>query len=171
VLRVLPFAVLFAGAAVGPISAQCVPLDRSPRTETFSTVKEIKGQGLAGSELQLDEQRERVLAVLRDYRGSPVPVETKLEGTLEELKTPDAAAATCKVRLSGRDDRGPVRIDGEISPGYFLGTVTRRIGKDTFTYRLSLRRQAPNDNYHVGTLCVPALTIANTIGGYRCGRE
>jgi hypothetical protein len=140
-LRSLLLAVLLAWLSDGVIHAQCIPPERSLRTETFSTIKEVSGQGPAGSELQLEEQGERVVATLTDYRGGPVPVKTKLRGNLEESKAEGTAPAICKVRLSGQDKRGPVKIEGEITPTRFLGMVRRRIGKDVVSFRLSLRRQ------------------------------
>jgi hypothetical protein len=140
-LRSLLFATLLAWLCHGLIDAQCIPPERSLRTETFSTIKEVSGQDYpAGSELQLEEQGERVIATLTDYRGSSVPVKTKLQGTLEESKA-ENGAATCKVHLSGQDRRGPLRVEGEITPARFLGMVRRRIGKDVLSFRLSLGRK------------------------------
>ena len=146
-LRRLLLAVLLVWVADGVSHTQCIPPERSLRRESFSTIKEVSGQDLAGSELLLEEQGERVVATLTDYRGSPVPVRTKLRGDLEELRPEGVASAICKVTLSGQDKRGPVKIEGEITPARFLGMVTRRIGKDVVSFRLSLgrQRQLPGD--------------------------
>jgi hypothetical protein len=55
-LRNLLLAALFMWAARGIIGAQCVPSEWFPKTETFSAIADIQGQGPAGSELQLEER-------------------------------------------------------------------------------------------------------------------
>jgi hypothetical protein len=65
-LRNLLLATLFMWAPRGIICAQCVPPQWFPKTETFSAIADIQGQGAAGSELQLEEQGKRVAATLRD---------------------------------------------------------------------------------------------------------
>lgn len=117
-LRNLLLATWFMWAAKGIIPAQCVPPEWFPKTETFSAIAEIQGQGPAGSELQLEEQGKRVAATLRDYRGKAVPVVTKLQGSMEESKPVSGGPSACKVRLSGKDNRGPVEVEGEITPVY-----------------------------------------------------
>ncbi len=88
---------LFLYVAVDGLShAQCVP-EGSLRTETFSTIEEVKGQGPAGSELILDEQGERVIGTLKEYRGSPDAVKTKLTGSIEESESIGTMPARCKV--------------------------------------------------------------------------
>ena len=134
-LRVLLLTVLFAYAAEGLTQAQCVPAEGFPKTESFATIAEIQGQGPAGCELQLEEDGKHVIARLSDYRGSATPVVTKLQGTIES-KPVDGDHAICAIKLSGKDNRGPVKIEGEITPHYLMGTTTRRIGKDVFSYRL-----------------------------------
>jgi hypothetical protein len=58
-LRGLLLVVLSSTVASNGLShAQCVP---SRRTETFSTIEEVKGQGPAGSELILEEEGKRVV--------------------------------------------------------------------------------------------------------------
>jgi hypothetical protein len=99
---------------------------------------DIQGQGPAGSELQLEEQGKRVGATLRDYRREAIPMVTKLQGSIEESKPAGGGPTTCKVRLSGKDNRGPVEVEGEITTVYFKGIITRRMGKEVFSYRLSL---------------------------------
>jgi len=155
-LRNLLLAALLPCLCDGAIDAQCIPPQRSLRTETFSTIKEVSGQDPSGSELQLEEQSERVVATLTDYRGSPVPVKTKLQGNLEESKV--EGTTICKVRLSGQDRRGPVKIEGEITPTRFLGMVRRRIGKDVISFRLSLGRQLGDDR--VARWSIPSLGLS-----------
>jgi hypothetical protein len=151
-LRNLLLATLFMWAARGIIGAQCVPSEWFPKTETFSAIADIQGQGPAGSELQLEEQGKRVAATLRDYRGKAIPAVTKLQGSIEESKPLGGGSTTCKVRLSGKDNRGPVEVEGEITPVYFKGLITRRMGKEVFSYRLSLKRQLSNPQNRVGIL-------------------
>jgi hypothetical protein len=98
---------------------KCVPSEWFPKTETFSAIADIQGQGPAGSELQLEEQGKRVAATLGDYRGKAIPAVTKLQGSIEESKPVGGGPTTCKVRLSGKDNRGPVEVEGEITPVYF----------------------------------------------------
>jgi hypothetical protein len=139
--------------AVGRIlQGQCVPQEHSARTETFSTVKEVSGQGSAGSELTLQEQHQHVIAQLKDYRGSSLPVITNLEGHIEETKPTGTQATKCSVQLTGKDKQGVVEIEGEITPAYFYGVITRHIGKDVLTFRISLRRQVPEGDINVGRL-------------------
>jgi hypothetical protein len=108
------------------------------------------GQGPAGSALQLQEQGKRVAATLRNYRGKAIPAVTKLQGSIEESEPVGGGPTTCKVRLSGKDNRGPVEVEGEITPGYFKGIITRRTGKEVFSYRLSLKRQLSHEENRVG---------------------
>jgi hypothetical protein len=117
-LRNLLLATLFMWAAKGIIRAQCVPPEWFPKTEIFSAIADIQGQGPAGSELHLEEQGKRAAATLRDYRGKAIPVVTKLQGSIEESKPVGGGPATCKVRLSGKENRGPVEVEGEITPVY-----------------------------------------------------
>src|SRR5271169_385667 len=151
-LRGLLLAALFACSIEGLTDAQCVPAKWFPKTETFSTIKGVQGQGPAGSELLLEEDGEQVNARLSDYRGSSVAAVTKLQGTIEQATPVGGGPATCRVRLSGKDNRGPVEIDGEITPHYFKGVITRRIGKEVFSYRLSLKRQVSAEEDRVAAL-------------------
>ena len=105
-LRNLLLATLFMGAARGIIGAQCVPSEWFPKTETFSAIADIQGQGPAGGELQLEEQGKRVAATLRDYRGKAIPAVTKLQGSIE-LKSlsrwvegPPLARCDCQARTT-----------------------------------------------------------------------
>jgi hypothetical protein len=127
-LRNLLVATLFMSAAKGIIRAQCVSPEWFPKTETFSAIADTQGQGSAGSELQLEEQGKLVAATLGGYRGKAVPVVTKLQGSIEESEPVGGGPTTCKVRLSGKDNRGPVEVEGKITPVYFKGKITRRIG-------------------------------------------
>jgi hypothetical protein len=127
-LRNLLLATLFMWTARGINRSQCVPPEWFPKTETFSAIADIQGQGPAGSELQLEEQGKRVAATLRDYRGKAIPVATKLQGSIEESKPVGGGPTTCKVRLSGKDNRVPVEVEGEITPVYFKGILTRHMG-------------------------------------------
>lgn len=131
---------------------QCVPPEWFSKTETFSAVADIQGQSPAGSALQLQEQGKRVAATLRDYRGKAIPAVTKLPGSIEESEPVGGGPTTCKVRLSGKDNRGPVEVEGEITPGYFKGIINRRTGNEVFSYRLSLKRQVSNEENRVGIL-------------------
>jgi hypothetical protein len=143
--RIFLVLVLFR-ADIGLSAAQCVPTSRSPRIETFATVKAVAGQGEAGSELQLEESGDRVTATLRDHLGGGKLIETRLTGALTETST-----AICRVHLSGKNEGGEVRIDGEIEVTRFRGTVTRRVGKDVFSHTISLRRQLPSKAPEVGS--------------------
>ena len=123
------------------IRAQCVPPEWFPKTETFSAIADIQRQGPAGSELHLEEQGKRVAATLRDYRGKAIPVVPKLQVSIAESNPVGGGPATCNVRLSGKNNRGPVEVEGEISPVYLKGIITHRMGKEVFSYRLSRKRQ------------------------------
>jgi hypothetical protein len=128
-----------------PSKCQCIPA--TARAETFSTVKEVAGQGFAGSELYLEETGTRVEAVLRDYLGNINAEETKLNGILQESKIAGQAGTACEVNLSGRGLRGGVSINGEITPRFFKGTVTRHLGRDVFSHQISLKRQLAQENW------------------------
>src|ERR1700674_2087538 len=138
----MPKSILFAAlltCVANPCRSytQCILI--SPRSEFFSTVEIVKNVGPAGSELQMDEQADRIVATLREYRGDAAPRETKLQGVLKESGS--AGMVTRSVRLSGRDQRGPVSVDGEITLARFRGSITRYIAKKRVTYPISLRRQ------------------------------
>lgn len=131
-------------------NAQCVPKPYSGKQEVFSSVvQNLKGPGVsvgpAGIELSLEERAERVLATLRDYEGRSSPLETKLEGTLHE------SATGCDVSLLGHSKRGKVEIRGTITVANFRGTISRQIGKETFSENVVLRRKLgePNDDKEV----------------------
>jgi hypothetical protein len=126
--------------------AQCIPTSRSPRIETFATIKAIAGHGEAGSQLRLREVGKRVTATLLDEMGDSKSIETQLTGTLTQTK-----AGECKVHLSGRNKDGQVEIEGEIMVARFLGTATRHVGKNVFSHAISLRRKLPSETPQVGS--------------------
>jgi hypothetical protein len=133
------FAVAFV--LVGCAMGQCAPSGKYLRTESFSTLRSVKDlPGPAGTELSLEEHRESILATLRDYEGSPEPLETKLRGTLKG----------CDVRLSGQNKRGRVEVSGTISIAIFKGTIVRQIGKDVYSEKVSLKRNPLRDNLESG---------------------
>jgi hypothetical protein len=152
-LKCLRFAALFVCFAGPCISqAQCIPEEHSLRMETFSAVEVIRGVGPAGSELRLEEQGKKVVATLRDYRGSAIPEATKLHGLLQESAGVGDKSSVCQIRLSGLDKQGRVTIEGEITLARFRGVVTRYIGKDIFSYRISLKREMRVYDYYPGAL-------------------
>jgi hypothetical protein len=136
--------VLFT-ASVGLSAAQCVPTSRSPRIETFATVKAVANQGEAGSALRLEETGSRVTATLRDHLGGGKLIEAHLTGALTETKS-----GVCRVHLFGKNAYGQVKIDGEVEITRFRGTATRQVGKEVFSHNVSLRRQLPNETPEVG---------------------
>ena len=101
-------------------------------------------------ELILKENGSRVEAILRDYAGEPEPHETKLTGTIAEIKS--AQTTSCEVDLAGVNKNSPVKIHGTISPADFFGTIQRRMGHDTYSERVSLRRLVPQDARDAGAL-------------------
>jgi hypothetical protein len=132
--------------------AQCVPKKDSLRTEIFSAIDVIRGVGPAGSELRLEEPGDKVVATLRDHRGEPAPAETKLQGLLKESLSTGIKSSECKVQLRGFDKQGEVRIEGEITLARFRGVITRYIGKEIFSYRISLKREMSVYDYYPGAL-------------------
>ena len=112
-------------------------------------MQNLKGPGVsvapAGIELSLEERAERVLATLCDYEGRSSPLETKLEGTLHE------SATGCDISLLSHSKRGKVEIRGTITVANFRGTISRQIGKETFSENVVLRRKLgePNDHKEV----------------------
>jgi hypothetical protein len=98
--------------------------------------------GPAGIELLLEERAERVQATLRDYEGSPFPLETSLVGTVHE------SATGCDVFLFGHGKRGKVEIRGTIAVANFQGTISREIGKKTLSEKVWLRRRLGESNDH-----------------------
>jgi hypothetical protein len=143
--RLLLFGVL--ASLSGAANAQCVPKPYSAKQELFSSVvQNLDASGFkigpAGIELLLEERAERVLATLRDYQGSPLPLETTLQGAIHE------GATGCDVSLSGHGKRGKVEIRGTITVGNFHGTISRQIGKETFSEQVELRRKLGELNQH-----------------------
>ena len=45
-----------------------------------------------------------------------------------------------------------MEVEGEITPVYFEGIITRRMGQEVFSYRLSLKRPVSNEEDKVGLL-------------------
>jgi hypothetical protein len=128
--------------------AQCVPKPYSAKQEVFSSVvQNLEASGVrigpAGIELLLEERAERVLATLREYEGSPFPLETTtLEGAVHQTAT------GCDVSLSGHGKRGKVEIRGTITVANFRGTIRRQIGKETLSEPVELRRKLGELNEH-----------------------
>jgi len=79
---------------------------------------------------------------------------TKLQGSIEESKPAGGGPTTCEVRLSGKDNRGPVEVEGEITTVYFKGIITRRMGGgfSPTACRLSLKRHVSREENKVGIL-------------------
>jgi hypothetical protein len=132
--------------------AQCIPKEDSLRTEIFSAIDVIRGVGPAGSELRLEGQGDKVVATLWDYRGEPAPAETKLQGLLKESLSAGIKSSECKVQLRGFDKQGEVKIEGETTLARFRGVVTRYIGKEIFSYRISLKREMSVYDHYPGAL-------------------
>jgi len=87
---------------------------------------------------------------LRDYAGEPEPREIKLTGTIAERKS--GQTSFCEVDLAGAKKNGIVKIHGTIRPTDFLGTIQRRVGRDTYSENVSLRRRVPPDALDTGAL-------------------
>jgi hypothetical protein len=143
--RLILFAFLVSLACAA--NAQCVPTAYSAKQEVFSSVVqnlEVSGVkvGPTGIELLLKERAEHVLATLRDYEGSPFPLETTLEGAVHE------SATGCDVSLSGHGKRGKVEIRGTLTVANFRGAIRRQIGKETFSEQVLLRRKLGESNDH-----------------------
>ncbi len=151
-LRNLLVATLFMSAAKGIIRAQCVSPEWFPKTETFSAIADIQGQGPAGSELHLEDQGKRVAATLRGYRGKAIPVVTKLQGSIEKssrwVEDPPLARCDCQARTT--EVRWKLRgrlllfTSKEKSPD-----ALARIGKEVLSYGLSLKRHVSNEENKV----------------------
>lgn len=119
--------------------------------ESFSSLATVAGLPYpSGVELILDENGGRVEATLRDYAGELRPRETKLLGTLQEKQS--GKTTTCEVDLTGASKNGAVTIHGTIRPADFLGTIQRRMGKDTYSENVSLRRRVRQDALDTGAL-------------------
>ena len=136
---------LLSNVASSP--AQCIPTSKSPRIEIFSTVKAVANQGEAGSALRLEETGRLVSATLRDHWGGGKVCKTYLTGTLTETQN-----GACMVHLSGKNEDGLVKIDGEIEITRFRGTATRQIGEKIYSHVISLRRQLPSELPEIGLL-------------------
>lgn len=109
--------------------------------ETFSNVRYMEAvESRVGTELTLEESGECVVATLKDYEGAPGVVQTRLKGTLHQMR----------VHLSGTGKRGRVEISGKIGVADFRGTITRWIGSDKYEEPVILRRRLKQDT------CCPA---------------
>jgi len=87
---------------------------------------------------------------LRDYAGESQPRESRLAGTIEEKKSGNTTV--CEVDLAGANKSGPVKIHGTIRPMNFFGTIERRVGGDTYSEKVSLRRRMPQGAPNTGAL-------------------
>lgn len=85
-----------------------------------------------------------------DYAGESRPRESTLTGTIEEKKSGKTTA--CEVDLVGANKNGAIKIHGTIRPADFFGTIERRVGNDTYSEKVSLRRRVPQDSPDVGAL-------------------
>jgi hypothetical protein len=131
--------------------SQCVFRPGVPYIESFSSLATVGGlPHPSGIELILRENGSRVEAVLRDYAGEPEPREIKLTGTIAERKT--GQTTFCEVDLAGTNKNGALRIHGAITSPDFFGTIQRRIGHDSYSEKVSLRRRVPPDALDTGTL-------------------
>ncbi len=131
--------------------AQCVPRPGAPAIESFSALATVGGlQYPSGIELILKERGRRVEAILRDYAGEPEPREIKLTGTIEEKKA--GKTTVCVVALAGSTKNGAMKIHGTIRPADFLGTIQRRIGSDSYSEKVLLKRRALADALDTGAL-------------------
>ncbi len=130
---------------------QCVLRPGERLQESFSSLATVGGlPHPSGIELILKESGSRVEAILRDYAGEPQPHETKLTGTLEEKQA--GTTTVCEVDLAGANKDGAVKIHGTIRPANFLGTIQRRVGSDTYSEKVSLRRRVRQDALDTGAL-------------------
>jgi len=119
--------------------------------ESFSSLATVAGLPYpSGIELILNENGGRVEATLRDYAGEPKPRETKLTGTIKEGQS--GTTTTCELDLTGTNKNGAVKIHGTIKPANFLGTIQRRVGSDTYSEKVSLRRRVRSDALDTGAL-------------------
>src|SRR5438309_2183188 len=105
-------------------AGQCSPKAGSQISEMFASVTDVLLPfGVAGNkslragiELRLNEESGSVSATLMDYEGDETPLKTKLKGSIREQ-----IGGACKVRLSGRNRRGRVEIEGAIGSATFDG--------------------------------------------------
>jgi hypothetical protein len=80
-----------------------------------------------------------------DCVGDETPLKTKLKGSIREQ-----IGGACKVRLSGRNRRGRVEIEGAIGSATFDGTIIRMIGKEKLSEKVSLKRKLDASPERVG---------------------
>ena len=130
---------------------QCVSSPGVRFQESFSSLATVGGlPHPSGIELILKKNGSRVEAFLRDYAGEPEPREIKLTGTIAERKS--GQTSFCEVDLAGANKNGIVKIHGTIRPTDFLGTIQRRVGRHTYSEKVSLRRRVPPDALDTGAL-------------------
>jgi hypothetical protein len=140
-----------ASAGAYQAHCQCVPRPGQRFQESFSSLASVAGlPHPSGIELILKEHGNRVEAILRDYAGEPQPRESKLTGTIEEKKS--GKTTVCEVDLTGANKSGSVKIHGTIRPADFFGTIQRRVGSDTYSEKVSLRRRVSPDALDEGAL-------------------
>ena len=87
---------------------------------------------------------------MRDYAGEPLPRESTLTGAIKEKKS--GKTTVCELDVAGANKNGTVRIHGAIRPADFFGTIERRVGSDTYSEKVSLRRRVPQDIPDAGAL-------------------
>jgi len=144
-------AILMSSVWACQARCQCVPRPGQRLQESFSSLATVAGlPHPSGVELILKENGNRVEATLRDYAGEPLPRESTLTGTIEEKKS--GKTTTCEVDLAGANKSGGISIHGTITPIYFVGTIERRVGSDTYSEKVSLRRRLPQDAPDAGAL-------------------
>jgi hypothetical protein len=135
-------------------AAECIPKTNAGKSESFSSVTKVtvpnasarSSHLLSGIELVLDESSDSALGTLLDYEGSSAPLVAKLKGSISE------SAIGCKVQLSGSNKRGIVEIEGIISVASFQGTITRRVRREVYLEKVSLRRKPTETESHVGSI-------------------
>jgi len=140
-----------ASAWVYQAHCQCVPEPSARLQESFSSLASVAGlPHPSGIELVLKEHGNRVEAILRDYAGESQPRESELTGTIEEKKS--GKITVCEVDLTGANRNGAVKIHGTIRPADFFGTIQRRVGSDTYSEKVSLRRRVSLDALDEGAV-------------------
>lgn len=142
--RIVSFVLLLIALQYS-ICAQCVPKQGTRKSETFSSVTDVKTPPSvvhsdamqAGFELVLDESSNIVFAKLRQFRGDASPFETQLQGSIEE------ESGKCSIHLSGRNGREEVKIDGVIGVANLNARIVTRQKGVVESLTVSLRRKAP----------------------------
>ncbi len=149
--RITIAAILLTSAWTSQAQCQGVPRPGERMMESFSSLATVAGLPYpSGIELILNENGGRVEATLRDCAGEPKPRETRLTGTIKEKQS--GKTTTCEVDLAGANKNGAVKIHGSIRPANFLGTIQRRVGSDTYSEKVSLKRRVQRDDLDTGAL-------------------